>query len=104
MIYDPEWRIQEQALNLLRNLACGRDEAAFERVFQGMDKELTRILQSKLNSPVDEVLIQTLYVIVNIAASGQRYKSEIMANEPILRGIYFNLVRQNPILGLFCSD
>jgi hypothetical protein len=45
---DPEVSVQEQALNLLRNLVCGK-EVDIEQVFKGFgEAKLMTILESKL--------------------------------------------------------
>ncbi|KAI8822623.1 armadillo-type protein [Fimicolochytrium jonesii] len=89
LIADPEVAIQEQALNLLRNLACGK-EADIEQVFQGLgERRLLDILETKLSQfPANEDLVlQGLYVIVNISTGNDRHKAAIMGRDLLLRSI-----------------
>ncbi|KAG5459895.1 MAG: armadillo-type protein, partial [Olpidium bornovanus] len=115
LIDDSDMGIQEQALNLLRNLACGKESVSLdsrplhvcrrfllnfsfafgwhgqdiEEVFEGIGEEkLMRILEYKLRSSSEEIILQTLYVIVNIATGNERHKMGIMHNENLLQSVY----------------
>ena len=58
LIFDHEIAVQEQALNLLRNLVCGK-ETDIELVFREMGEEkLMSILDSKLKSDQTVILTQ----------------------------------------------
>ena len=58
LIADPEVSIQEQALNLLRNLVCGK-EADIEAVFNGLgESKLMNILESKLGYSQASIISQ----------------------------------------------
>ena len=58
MVSDDELSVQEQALNLLRNLVCGK-EADIELVFKEMGEEkLMSILEKKLKSEHNLILSQ----------------------------------------------
>ncbi|KAJ3285167.1 Armadillo repeat-containing protein 8 [Borealophlyctis nickersoniae] len=89
LINDEELGIQEQALNLLRNLACGK-ETDIEEVFRGLgEQKLMSILERKLTEMADhdEIVLQTLYVIVNVSTGNDRHKSAIMGCFQILQSI-----------------
>ncbi|KAI8916597.1 armadillo-type protein [Powellomyces hirtus] len=90
LIDDAETGIQEQALNLLRNLACGK-EVDIEQVFEGLGEErVLDILEAKLTKSAshDDIVLQALYVIVNVATGNQRHKSAIMNRESILLSVW----------------
>ena len=94
--------IQEQALNLLRNLACGK-ESDIDSVFDALgDESLVSILSQKLSSGLDpnvsspftdEIIMQSLYVIVNISTGNERHKNAVMGNGNILYQVLQYMVR-----------
>ncbi|KAI3641738.1 hypothetical protein MIR68_000228 [Amoeboaphelidium protococcarum] len=87
LINDPEVIIQEQAINLLRNLVCGK-EADIAEVFAGFgEQNLISLIEKKLHSESSGVIAQTLYVIVNISTGNESHKTAIVRNENILREI-----------------
>ncbi|KAJ3093849.1 hypothetical protein HDU97_008938 [Phlyctochytrium planicorne] len=100
LIDDNELCIQEQALNLLRNLAC-KKESDIEDVFNGLNESvLMSVLEGKLcwaseelkkgvipSSGIDDIILQTLYVIVNISTGSERHKSAVMASATLLNAI-----------------
>lgn len=61
LVDDEETNVQEQALNLLRNLACGR-ESDIEDVISGMGSNgaaLVSVLERKLSGrEADEIVLQ----------------------------------------------
>ncbi|KAJ3038354.1 hypothetical protein HDV00_000775 [Rhizophlyctis rosea] len=86
LIDDPEVGIQEQALNLLRNLACGKEDD-IDQVFKGLgEPRLMQILEKKLTymGECDDVVLQTLYVIVNISTGSLAHKAAIIGSSGIL--------------------
>ncbi|KNC97089.1 uncharacterized protein SPPG_07484 [Spizellomyces punctatus DAOM BR117] len=89
LINDNETGIQEQALNLLRNLACGK-ESDIEQVFKGLGEDkVMDILETKLTKPTqsDDIILQALYVIVNVSTGNDRHKAAIMNRETIIEAI-----------------
>ncbi|CAI2176126.1 12797_t:CDS:10 [Funneliformis geosporum] len=97
LISDQEIDIQEQALNLLRNLACTRQHD-IEEVFKGLSEDsLMTVIETKLCWWTNEEIIkQVLYVINNIATGNERHKSAIMNRTNILKSILSYMGHTNP--------
>lgn len=61
LLNDPEMSVQEQALSLLRNLACGK-ETDIEDTFSGLGNEhMMDILHRKLESQNEDIVTQAIY-------------------------------------------
>lgn len=88
LMNDGEMGIQEQALNLLRNLACGK-ESDIDQVFHGAgESRLMGALEEKLLvNTSDELVLQALYIIVNIATGNERHKLAVMSRESLLKAV-----------------
>ncbi|KAG9289034.1 hypothetical protein G9A89_015583 [Geosiphon pyriformis] len=85
LIDDSEIDVQEQALNLLRNLVHPK-ERNIEEVFKGLGEvTLMNILEKRLCWFHSQIIKQTLYVINNIAVGNERHIQAIMARSTILR-------------------
>lgn len=96
LISDQETDIQEQALNLLRNLACTRQHD-IEEVFKGLsESRLMNVIENKLHWWNEEIIKQVLYVINNIATGNERHKSAIMNRANILKYILTYMGHTNP--------
>ncbi|KAJ3249377.1 Armadillo repeat-containing protein 8 [Chytriomyces hyalinus] len=94
LLFDTQIGIQEQSLNLLRNLVCGKEED-IDAVFDGLGEASLAILFDKKlsgstvnSSEFDAVILQTLYVIVNIATGGERHKGLIAGSDSVLSNIF----------------
>lgn len=61
----------------------------------GQDK-LMRFLDEKLQSSDQEIVLQTIYVIVNVSTGSESHKSAIMSNESILNQIQNYMVTTLP--------
>jgi armadillo repeat-containing protein 8 len=106
LLYNHNLAIQEHALCLMRNLACGGNKVCpylpqdVDLVFDGFGSmKLTQILEDKINSTSIEILSQVLnfltpalYVIVNVAVGGLRHKNAIMSSSNILQGLVNHMV------------
>ncbi|KAK9761756.1 hypothetical protein K7432_013109 [Basidiobolus ranarum] len=87
LLNDSEIGIQEQALNLLRNLACDH-ETNIDEVFEGIgESRLISLFEEKLGSNNEDIILQTLYTIVNVATGNERHKMAITNSDIILRSI-----------------
>ncbi|KAK9717138.1 hypothetical protein K7432_006413 [Basidiobolus ranarum] len=87
LLNDAEISIQEQALNLLRNLACDH-ETNIEEVFEGIGEcSLVSLFENKLKSNYEDIILQTLYTIVNVATGNERHKMAIINSDAILSSI-----------------
>ncbi|ORY06467.1 ARM repeat-containing protein [Basidiobolus meristosporus CBS 931.73] len=87
LLNDSESGIQEQALNLLRNLACDH-ETSINQVFEGIgESNLISLFEEKLRSDNEDIILQTLYTIVNVATGNERHKMAIVNSDTILHFI-----------------
>ncbi|KAF9432236.1 hypothetical protein BGZ76_011086 [Entomortierella beljakovae] len=87
LLNDHELPIQEQALNLVRNLAC-KKERDIDQVFNGLGHgQLLSIIEDKLSWDDHRLLEHALYVIVNIATGSEHHKQSIMKRPLILRSV-----------------
>lgn len=77
LLNDSDSQIQEQAMNLIRNLAFGEAEDV-TALLKGGGQQLIDELLKKLDTQHLGVLIQTLYVICNIAAGNEEQKKVVM--------------------------
>ncbi|KAG0198070.1 hypothetical protein BGX28_008435 [Mortierella sp. GBA30] len=85
LLNDTELGIQEQALNLVRNLACNREQD-IEKVFSGLGNgQLLSIIEDKLTWEDMRLLEHALYVLVNIATGSEYHKQSIMKRPGILK-------------------
>ncbi len=93
LLEEPNELIQEQTLNLVRNIGCGRQEN-IEEIFKGFGTgRLIQILEIKLQSSHPAIVLQTLYIIVNVATGTELHKSRIMESSLMIQCILNNLVR-----------
>ncbi|KAG0307675.1 hypothetical protein BGZ99_001382 [Dissophora globulifera] len=87
LLNDGELAIQEQALNLVRNLACKREQD-IDQVFSGLGNgQLFSIIEDKLTWDDLRLLEHALYVLVNIATGSEYHKQSIMKRPGILRSV-----------------
>ncbi|KAF9939717.1 hypothetical protein BGZ67_009070 [Mortierella alpina] len=87
LLNDSELAIQEQALNLVRNLACNREQD-IDQVFSGLGNgQLLSIIEDKLSWDDVRLLEHALYVLVNIATGSEHHKQSIMKRPGILRSV-----------------
>jgi hypothetical protein len=88
LLNDNSIQIQEQALNLLRNFACG-NEGDIDQVFVGLgERTLIKILEDRLSCPSIDLVMQALYVVVNISTGNEGHKRSIINSEKILKSVY----------------
>ncbi|KAJ3190404.1 Armadillo repeat-containing protein 8 [Gaertneriomyces sp. JEL0708] len=98
LLDDEDAGIQEQALNLLRNLACGKEED-IDMVVEGFgEQQLLDNLERKLLTPSQnhDVVLQALYVIVNVATGRDQHKTAIMDRLPIVQSILNYMSHSKP--------
>ncbi|KAF9144403.1 hypothetical protein BG015_000123 [Linnemannia schmuckeri] len=87
LLNDSEPAVQEQALNLVRNLAHKR-EHDIEQVFKGLGNgQLLSIIEEKLSWDDPRLLEHALYVLVNIATGSEYHKQSILKRQGILRSV-----------------
>ncbi|KAG0279634.1 hypothetical protein BGZ96_001887 [Linnemannia gamsii] len=87
LLNDSEPAVQEQALNLVRNLAHKR-EHDIEQVFRGLGNgQLLSIIEEKLSWDDPRLLEHALYVLVNIATGTEYHKQSILKRQGILRSV-----------------
>jgi armadillo repeat-containing protein 8 len=93
LLEDEDSNIQEQCLNLLRNVAHGEyEDISF--LINELDEKLIPILVNNLQSKHIGVIIQTLYIISNIAAGNPTHKEKVM-NADILKNVISFLQSSN---------
>ena len=82
----------EQALNLIRNIGCGRQEH-IDEVFNGFGTAcFISLIESKLQDTTPAIIMQALYIIVNVATGTEMHKSRIMESSLMVQSILTNLV------------
>ncbi|KAF9101892.1 hypothetical protein BGX27_011284 [Mortierella sp. AM989] len=85
LLNDDELAIQEQALNLVRNLVC-KKEQDIDQVFNGLGHgQLLGIIEDKLTWDDQRLLEHALYVLANIATGSEYHKQSIMKRPAILK-------------------
>ncbi|KAJ2960908.1 hypothetical protein NQZ79_g3697 [Umbelopsis isabellina] len=98
LLNDPSVEIQEQALDLVRNLVCGKQKEDIDDVFSGMGETvLLDILEKKLsnsNMVIDDgednsllTLEPALYTLVNIAVGSSQHREALLKRPEILQNI-----------------
>ncbi|KAL7746723.1 hypothetical protein RI367_007885 [Sorochytrium milnesiophthora] len=99
LLNDTEVSIQEQALNLLRNLVCGSEEVDVAAVFVGFGEgTLLSMVESKLQSPNTDIAYQALYIVVNMSTGSERHKNAIMDRNVILAWLMQYLSHTKPAM------
>ncbi|KAG4094985.1 ARM repeat-containing protein [Neocallimastix lanati (nom. inval.)] len=108
LINDEELDIQEQAINLLRNLACS-NEYDIEETIKGLgETRIINIFETKLqwgiqntntNPKVDNIIIQTIWALVNIYAGNEEHKKLLMTDN-ILNCLFQFITHKNEIIRL----
>ncbi|KAG0166739.1 hypothetical protein DFQ28_008636 [Apophysomyces sp. BC1034] len=104
LLHERTLAVQEQALEMLRNLVCGQEEV-IEEVLEGFGKDkLLDILECKLkfshedgqrllDEAIDPAVIlePALYIVVNMSSSGERPKAELMSRPEIVNSVIQHL-------------
>jgi len=108
LINDKELDIQEQAINLLRNLACS-NEYDIEETIKGLgETRIINIFETKLqwgiqnistNPKADNIIIQTIWALVNIYAGNEKHKKLLMTDN-ILNCLFQFITHKNEIIRL----
>ena len=84
--------MQEQTLNLIRNIGCGRQEN-IEEIFNGFGSaRFVNILETKIQMNSPQIILQTLYIIVNVATGNELHKSRIMESSILVQSVLNYLV------------
>jgi hypothetical protein len=76
LLDDPEIRIQEQALIIFRSLLFKSPED-IDEVFNACKNKLLKKIEEKLNSENTCLILQTLYVLMNISLGNEKHKAPI---------------------------
>eukprot|EP00736_Rhodelphis_marinus_P004546 Rmarinus@m.1556 len=77
LLQDGELRIQEQSLNVLRNLAYGKEED-ISRLFAEFGERLLQVLNQVLDEGNNDIALQALYVVCNISTGNEEHKQLVM--------------------------
>jgi hypothetical protein len=106
LLHDPKITIQEQALEIVRNLVFGKQEDT-DWVIDGIGREdLLDVLENKLqvvsSMGVDDeeeikspLLIPALYIVVNMSSNAEAPKMAIMGRPNIVNSIIHHLGNEN---------
>jgi len=103
LMNDSETNVQEQALNLLRNLASSKGENAFkdiENIFAGTGDQLIPLIEAKLELNNFEIVNQALYVLVNLATGKSEHKERVIQNKNILQKILHYMQHKEQVFRL----
>ncbi|KAI7892329.1 armadillo-type protein [Mucor mucedo] len=102
LLHEPNPTIQEQALEIVRNLVYGKQEDT-DWVIEGIGKDdLLDVLESKLQVTSamgleDEVLpvtlVPALYIVVNMSSNAEAPKMALMSRSNIVNSVIHHLVR-----------
>jgi hypothetical protein len=90
LLDDEDNTIQEQVLLIFRVLLFKTTED-IDEVFNNCKVKLLKKLEEKLNSTNSDVILQSLYVICNIATGNEKHKS-VVIDKPFMRKISTFLV------------
>ncbi|KAI8047176.1 armadillo-type protein [Gilbertella persicaria] len=114
LVYKSNMNIQEQALEIVRNLVYGKQQDT-DWVIEGIGKEdLLDVLESKLqvtsNMGIEEedieeavstqVLVPALYIIVNMSSNAEQPKMALMSRPNIVNSVIHHLSHENPSVRL----
>lgn len=81
-------------MNLIRNIGCGRQEN-IEEVFNGFgSSRFINMLEAKIQMNNPQIILQTLYIIVNVATGNELHKSRIMESSILLQCVLNYLVNE----------
>ena len=84
--------VQLHALNILRNLACGKEPESQE-IYDGISPaKLSKILNEKIGSSSKEIVHQAIYIAVNFATGSKQHKDLIISCKRFLDGLLSILV------------
>lgn len=88
-------------MNLIRNIGCGRQEN-IEEVFNGFgSSRFINMLEAKIQMNNPQIILQTLYIIVNVATGNELHKSRIMESSILLQCVLNYLVKNEISLFLY---
>lgn len=108
LLHEPNPQIQEQALEIVRNLVFGKQEDT-DWVIEGIGKDdLLDVLESKLQvtstmgieqetTPV--TLVPALYIVVNMSSNAEAPKMALMSRSNIVNSVIHHLVKYS----FFCK-
>lgn len=92
VLRDSDWILQVEMLNILRNVACN-EPADVELVVRGIgEARLGSIVEEVLRSPRQELVLQGLYLVCNIATGTEGHRAALMNRMGLLRGILQHMV------------
>lgn len=105
LLHEPNPAVQEQALEIVRNLVFGEQEDT-DWVIEGIGKDdLLDVLESKLqvtsNMGIEEetlpaTLIPALYIVVNMSSNAESPKMALMSRQNIVNSVIHHLTHEDP--------
>ena len=95
-------RLQEQAINLFRNLACGKLEE-IEAVFLEMGGEdIIEYLVTRMSTESSEIVKQATFVLVNLCTSTVNIKNSILNHPGFIEKLKIALLTHETDIKLAC--
>ncbi|CAO3654505.1 unnamed protein product [Mucor hiemalis] len=104
LLHEPNPAVQEQALEIVRNLVFGEQEDT-DWVIEGIGKDdLLDVLESKLqvtsNMGIEEetlpaTLIPALYIVVNMSSNAESPKMALMSRQNIVNSVIHHLTHED---------
>ncbi|KAJ7590838.1 ARM repeat-containing protein [Mycena floridula] len=83
LLKDPDEAVQEQAFNVVRNIA--EDEDSIDMIFEELGSEaLLSHVATSLRSSDDDVVLQAAYVLANLANAHESHQESITSHREIL--------------------
>jgi len=86
LLQDPDEAVQEQAFNVVRNIA--EDEDSIDMIFEELGSEvLLSHVATSLSSSDDDVVLQAAYVLANLANAHESHQESILSHPEILSSL-----------------
>jgi hypothetical protein len=76
--------VQEQALNLIRNLVCEKEQDVNEVLSSFGQESLIKLLEAKMASPKEEILVHSLYIVANSCTAASAVPKEAALESDVI--------------------
>jgi hypothetical protein len=84
MTNDPSHQVQEQVLNLIRNLVCEKEQDIAEVLARFGEARLIRLIESKMASCQEEIVIHACYIVANACTAASVAPKEAVMNSRVI--------------------
>ncbi|KAG4303395.1 hypothetical protein PCK1_000359 [Pneumocystis canis] len=99
---DPEVSVQEQALDVIRNVICGQQENIDLLLSNIGVSQIVSIIKKKLSSEFTEIITAAIYICVHIASGNDTHRNIIIEQNEILQSILKHITHINFEIRLGC--